>query len=79
MAIRRIKLTFPAEQIQEPVVFMMAKEFDVLPNIRRARVTETVGEMTLELEASDDVLEKAVKFLQDKGIEVDSADGATDI
>ncbi|MBI4353589.1 MAG: MoaD family protein, partial [Candidatus Omnitrophica bacterium] len=46
---RRVTLVFPQELITEPVVFTMAKKFDIMPNIRKARVTETVGEMTLEL------------------------------
>jgi ABC-type methionine transport system ATPase subunit len=50
MATKRVKLTFPQELIKEPVVFTMAKKFDVMPNIRRAKVTESVGEVVLELE-----------------------------
>ena len=50
MATKRLKLTFPQELIKEPVIFTMAKKFDVMPNIRRAKVTESVGEVVLELE-----------------------------
>jgi ABC-type methionine transport system ATPase subunit len=75
MAKRHIKLVFPQELIREPVVFTMAKKFDVVPNIRRARVTETVGEMTLELEGSEDVLNQAVKYLESRGVRVESAMG----
>lgn len=75
MAVKRITLIFPQDQIQEPVVFTMAKKFDVVPNIRRARVTETVGEMTLELNGPEDVLAQAIKFLESKGIKVQSAMG----
>ncbi|HYQ47940.1 MAG TPA: NIL domain-containing protein, partial [Thermodesulfovibrionales bacterium] len=34
----RVKLTFPQNLIKEPVIFTMAKQFNVMPNIRRARV-----------------------------------------
>ena len=79
MAKRLLKLVFPQDQIKEPVVFMMAKKFDVLPNIRRARVTETVGEMTLELEAAENTLRDAVKFLESRGIKVESAIGVSEV
>ncbi|MFT5206813.1 MAG: ABC-type methionine transport system ATPase subunit [Candidatus Omnitrophota bacterium] len=79
MSVKRIQLTFPQDLIKEPVMFMMAKEFDVMPNIRRARVTETVGEMTLELEATDEILAKAIAYLESKGIKAESSDGASDI
>lgn len=72
---KRVKLTFPQQLIREPVIFMMAKEFNVMPNIRRARVTETVGEMILELEGVDGDLERGIHWLKEKGIEVELAEG----
>ncbi|MBZ0157229.1 MAG: NIL domain-containing protein [Alphaproteobacteria bacterium] len=72
---RRVKLTFPQSLIKEPVIFTMAKRFDVLPNIRRARVTDTVGEMVLELEGGDSNLEQGIQFLRDQGIEVELIEG----
>ncbi len=72
---KRVKLTFPQNLIKEPVIFNMAKNFDIMPNIRRARVTETVGEMILELEGSEDNLNNGVDFLKEQGVVVESAEG----
>ncbi len=72
---KRVKLTFPQQLIKEPVIFTMAKQFNVMPNIRRARVTETVGEMILELEGSDENLDRGIRWLKEKGIEVELAEG----
>ncbi len=72
---RRVKLTFPQNLIKEPVIFTMAKKFDIMPNIRRARVTETVGEMVVELEGSEENLEKGIESLRQNGVEVDAAEG----
>lgn len=72
---RRIKLTFPQNLIREPVIFTMAKKFNVMPNIRRARVTETVGEMVLELEGIEDNLEKGIQSLRDQGVDVELVEG----
>ena len=71
----RIKLTFPQSLIKEPVIFTMAKKFDIMPNIRRARVTETVGEMVLEIEGAEDNLNMGVKYLKEQGIVVEPAEG----
>ncbi|MDI6800638.1 MAG: NIL domain-containing protein [Thermodesulfovibrionales bacterium] len=71
----RVKLTFPQHLIKEPVLFTMAKKFDVMPNIRRARVTDTVGEMVLELEGEEDNLKKGMQTLKDHGIEVELIEG----
>jgi ABC-type methionine transport system ATPase subunit len=72
---KRVKLTFPQSLIKEPVIFSMAKQFDVMPNIRRARVTETVGEMILELEGEDTNLENGILWLKEKGIDVELVEG----
>lgn len=77
MATRRVTLVFPPERVKEPVVFTMAKQFNIVPNIRRARVTETVGEMTLELEGAEADLAAGVKFLESRGVKVEAADGRT--
>ena len=77
MATRRVTLVFPPERVQEPVVFTMAKQFSIVPNIRRARVTETVGEMTLELEGAENDLAAGIKYLESRGVKVEAADGRT--
>jgi ABC-type methionine transport system ATPase subunit len=72
---KRIKLTFPQHLIKEPVIFRVAKQFDVMPNIRRARVTETVGEMVLEIEGTEENLEKGIQSLKDQGVDVELIEG----
>ncbi len=72
---KRVKLTFPQQLIKEPVIFTMAKQFNVMPNIRRARVTETVGEMILELDGAEEDLEKGMHWLRGKSIEVELIEG----
>ena len=39
MARQRVKLTFPPELITEPVIYNLGNEFEVVTNIRRAKVT----------------------------------------
>ena len=72
---KRVKLTFPQDLIKEPVIFNMARKFDVIPNIRRARVTETVGEMILEVEGEDENVEKGIEALKQQGVNVELVEG----
>jgi hypothetical protein len=67
----RVKLTFPDHLIQQPVIGRMVKEFDVMPNIRRADVTEHVGWMICELAGDGTAVERAVEWLLGLGIQVD--------
>ncbi len=75
MATKRIKLTFPQELIKEPLIFTMAKKFDVMPNIRRAKVTESVGEVVLELEGAEKNLEEGIAYLTQRGVKVETVEG----
>lgn len=75
MAVRKVHLCYPEQLIKEPVLFRMARRFDVTPNIRRARVTETVGEITLELEGDDSALDAGIRYLEDCGVVVDPIEG----
>ena len=75
VAKKRVTLVFPQDQIKEPVVFTMAKKYNIVPNIRRARVTESVGEMTLELEGDEKDLEKGIKYLESRGLKVEPVTG----
>jgi L-aspartate semialdehyde sulfurtransferase ferredoxin len=72
---RRVKLTFPQHLVKEPIIFTMAKSYDVMPNIRRARVTDTVGEMILELEGTEENLQKGLNALQTQGVQVQFIEG----
>lgn len=71
----RVRLTFPQELIKEPVLFRMAKKYDVMPNIRRARVTDTFGEMILELEGFEENLEQGINSLREQGVVVELIEG----
>ncbi len=67
---RMIQLIFPQRLIKEPVVYTMAMKHHVIPNIRRAKVTETIGEMVLEVEGTAENLDKGIQYLKKTGVEV---------
>jgi len=75
MATQKVMLKYPEHLIQEPVLFRMVRQFDVIPNIRRARVTDTVGEIALELEGSTENLERGIRYLQEQGVLVEPIEG----
>jgi len=67
----RVKLTFPEALIRQPIIGRMVREFDVMPNIRRASVEERVGWMICEVGGEDEAVDRAVAWLIDRGIQVD--------
>jgi len=67
----RFHLTFPETLIQEPVIYRLGKEFDVVTNIRRANIEERFGWVILEMEGSEAAIGDAVAWLAERGIDVD--------
>ena len=67
----RLRLTFPPHLIQEPIVYRLLKDFDIVINIRRADVKADYGWMALELDGEEAQLERGVKWLKEKGVQVD--------
>ncbi|MFQ5990334.1 MAG: NIL domain-containing protein [Candidatus Methylomirabilales bacterium] len=71
MARRRLNLTYPSDLIKEPVIYTVSKEYNLIPNIRKARVTDTIGEVLLEFQGEEKDLEKGIAYLTRLGITVE--------
>jgi ABC-type methionine transport system ATPase subunit len=67
----RVKFTFVEQLIKEPIIWKMAKEFDVITNIRRADVTDERGWVILELEGDHDEIERSLEWVRERGVRVD--------
>jgi L-aspartate semialdehyde sulfurtransferase ferredoxin len=67
----RVYLTFPKQLVKEPLVCQMAKKFDILFNIRGSSVTADMGLVALEIDGERAEVDKAIKWLKDKGVIVE--------
>ena len=67
----RVYLTFPKNLVKEPIVCQLAKKFDILFNIRGSTVTAEMGLVALEIDGERAEVDKAVKWLKDKGVIVE--------
>jgi ABC-type methionine transport system ATPase subunit len=67
----RVRMTFPEHLIKQPVIARLVREFDVMPNIRQAKIEEHVGWVVCELGGDHDDIERAIQWLRDFGVEVD--------
>ena len=57
--------------MREPVLSLMAKQFDVVFNIRGSTVTAEMGLMALEIDGAQTEADKAVAWLKEKGVTVE--------
>lgn len=70
----RVRLTFPPDLIRRPLLGEMVKRFDVLPNIRRADVSDDMGWIVCELDGDPGQVAEAVAWIEGAGVTVDRLD-----
>ncbi len=72
MARRKVFLTFPQTLVKEPILWKIGQEYQVVTNIRGASITEEVALLALMLEGEPDNLDKAIVFLEERGVKVET-------
>jgi len=75
VATLRVMLTFPPDMVREPVICTVAKTHHLVPNIRKARVTETSGEATLDFTGAEEDLKRGIEYLTRLGVKVKPVGG----
>ncbi len=68
---KRVHLVFRSDLVQKPITWEMSKKFDIIFNVRRAKITEKTGESVLELEGEASTLDAAIAWLKSEGVHVD--------
>jgi len=74
MASKRMKLTFPPDLINTPLMWTMAKQFQVVTNLRRANVSGNRGWVDLEISGSDEEIERALDWAKNQGVRIEATD-----
>ncbi len=67
--------TFPKEMIREPILYNLGKDFDVIPNIRGASISDDIGMVYLELEGEEKHIDKAIQYLIERMVKIDPVIG----
>jgi hypothetical protein len=75
VATLRVKLVFPPDLVREPVIYTVAKTHHLVPNIRKARVTEGSGEATLDFTGAEEDLKRGIEYLTRLGVKVTPVKG----
>lgn len=75
MSRKRVRLTFPENLIQEPIIYEIGRQFQVVTNVRMADVDERVGWVVLELDGDAAEIERSLDWAERKGVRVDPVTG----
>jgi hypothetical protein len=71
----RLFVAFPETLVDRPMIYEIVKQFDVVPNIRRANVEANSGWVILELGGSPEQRDAAVAYLEGLGCTVNAMEG----
>jgi ABC-type methionine transport system ATPase subunit len=72
MSKRQLKLYFSTELVTKPVIYDLNRDYGVTANIQRAGVTDNRVWVMLELDGSDDDIEKGLEWMTSSGVEVET-------
>ena len=75
MSSLRLFVSFPEELVDRPLVYEVIKEFDVVPNIRRANVEGHSGWLILEVNGEPSLLDAAIAYFEGLGCTVNRMEG----
>jgi ABC-type methionine transport system ATPase subunit len=68
MGKRRVHLTFQGQLADEPAIWTMSQQFDLIFNIRQADLEDGIGWIMLELEGENRKLADALRWLEERGV-----------
>jgi L-aspartate semialdehyde sulfurtransferase ferredoxin len=69
MAKKRLVLSFPAHLLDQPVTYRLIKEYNLMVNILRARVTpREQGRLTVEISGKKMDLDAGLRFIRELGV-----------
>jgi hypothetical protein len=70
VATLRVILIVPPSLVKAPLIHTTCKAHRLIPNIRKARITETTGEAILDLSGEEADLKAGVEYLTGLGVKV---------
>ncbi len=73
MGKKRVVLTFPQELLDKPITYHLIKDYDLIVNLLRVKITpKEEGVMVVEIEGDDDKFEEGVAYLKKTGVAIES-------
>ena len=71
---KTIHFEFSQTLVKEPLLYLLARKFDVMTNVRAASITDEGGFVVLEVEGDEAVIQEAMDYLIAQGIKVTERD-----
>lgn len=73
MVKQKLVLRFPAAVVEQPFIYRLVKDYDLMVNILRADINpRKEGRLVLEMSGAEDNYKRALEWLQQNGLKIDN-------
>lgn len=71
MAKRRLVLTFPPKLVEEPITYRLIKDYDLVVNILRAKISpEEEGRLMIEISGEKSAVKRGMDYLKELNVSI---------
>jgi ferredoxin len=72
---KKLLMNFNKELAEKPIVYHLVKDYDLIINIFRAKITaDEEGFMVLEVSGTDEHIDQGIDFIRENGVTVNEAE-----
>jgi len=68
---RRVRLTYPRSLLDQPLIYGLVQQFDLLANILEARVTAGEGWLVLAVRGEEEKVRQGLDWMAAQGVQVE--------
>ena len=64
--------TRTSEQVRAPILYRLARDFNVVTNVRRAQISDDYGYVEVDIEGTLEEVQLAISWLHTTGLQVEA-------
>ncbi len=68
---KTVRFTYPKHLLNQPLIYKLIREFDLLTNILNAHVTPDEGWLLLSVRGEDALVDRGLAWITEQGVRVD--------
>lgn len=68
---RTVRLTYPHHLLNQPIIYKLIRQFDLLTNILNAQVTGEAGWLVLAVRGEQELVEQGLAWVIEQGVQME--------
>ncbi len=68
---KKIRLTFPKEQLNQPLIYQLIRKYDLLTNILKAHLDEESGWLVVLVRGEGNQVQQGLDWMAEQGIKIE--------